>query len=310
VLSRTAENLYWTGRYMERAENIARILDVSLRSALQGKSEHEGGDLTSVLDMLGERERFTKDHTAPTIEAVTTFSILDPENASSIFCCLRAARENLRALRAAISNELWESVNTAWLAIRELDEPMLRSRGAREQCEWVVARAHLFRGIAFGTTLHDDAFHFMLLGSYVERADNTARLLAAKYDQLKKDDGGPASAYYGWGAVLHSLSAFRAYHQVFRDVIDADRVADLLVLRRDMPRSLRFCAQQTLEHLDYVAKTRDLESQRLAGELYARLRFGRMDRILSAGLTGFLREVIERLGALGDQISKDFLMTA
>ena len=310
MLSRTAENLYWTGRYVERAENTARTLDVSLRAALQRGSEREAGEWESVVDLVGDRARFTATYDQATADNVTMFAILDEGNSASIHSSFRAARENLRALRAAISNELWESINGAWLQLRELDEVKLRQRGTRETCEWIVERSQLFQGISHGTTLHDDAFHFLLLGTFLERADNTARLLSAKYQRLKEAaDESPSSAYYAWGAVLRAVSAFRSYHHVFRDVIDADRVAELLVLRRDMPRSLRFCAQQALEHLDHLGKSRDLESQRLAGALYSRLRFARMDRILEAGLPALLAEVVERLAALGTQISKDFLMT-
>jgi uncharacterized alpha-E superfamily protein len=311
MLSRTAEHLYWTGRYVERAENTARALDVSLRASLQRGSEKDAAaDWESVVDLVGERATFTAKYGGePTADNVTTFAILDPSNPSSILSSLRAARENLRALRASVPHELWESINSTWLKTRELDEAEVRARGARELCEWIVERAHLFQGISYGTSLHDDAFHFMLLGTFLERADNTARLLGAKYPRLTGSEASPGRAYYAWGAVLRAVSAFRSYHQVFRDVIDAERVAELLVMRREMPRSLRFCVQQALEHLDHLGKNRDLECQRLAGELNARLRFARMDRILEGGLVPFLDEIVEQLAVLSNQVSKDFLMT-
>jgi uncharacterized alpha-E superfamily protein len=306
MLSRTAENLYWTGRYVERAENTARTLDVSLRAALQRGLE---SDWDSVIDIIGERGRFTEKYESATADAITAFAILDEDNPSSIVSSFMVVRENMRALRSTISNEMWETVNSAWLAVRDWDEGTLRRRGAREICEWVVGRSHLFHGIAHSTTLQDDAFHFIRLGTFLERADNTTRLLDTKYVGLKSAAAGPATAYYAWGAVLRALGAFRAYHHAFRDVIEADKVAELLVLRRDMPRSLRFCAQEVLGHLDYLGKNRDLECQRLAGELHAQLRFARMDRVLEAGLHKFLNEIVERLTVLGNQISKDFLMT-
>ena len=304
MLSRTAANLYWTGRYIERAENNARMLQVSLEAALQREEESEW---PSAIELFGNRSLFSSRYGEPTREALTAFAILDAENPSSVRSCLQSARENLRALRAAIASELWETVNADWLRLREFAERDV-TLGARELCEWVVSRAHLFRGIAENTTLRDDAYHFLQLGSFIERADNTARLLAAKYPALKDADSAPASAYYAWGAVLRALSAFRAYHQVYRDVIATARVTELLVLRRDMPRSLRYCAQQTMEHLAHLGKNRDLESERMAGELYATLRFARMDRVLEAGLVQFLAEVVARLAAMGDQITKDFLM--
>ena len=310
MLSRTAENLYWTGRYVERAENTARTLDVSLRAALQrGLAAEPADDWDSVVDFVGERGRFEAKYRSATVEAITTFVVLDEDNPSSIRSCFWVARENMRALRSTISSEMWETVNSAWLTVRDFDRTTLRSRGAREICEWVVGRSQLFLGISHGTTLHDDAFHFIRLGTYLERADNTARFLDAKYTRLESAADSPATAYYAWGAVLRSLGAFRAYRQAFRDIVEGDKVAELLLLQRDMPRSLRFCAQEVLGHLDYLGKNRDLECQRLAGELHARLRFARMDRLLEAGVHNFLSEVIDRLVVLGQQISKDFLMT-
>jgi uncharacterized alpha-E superfamily protein len=309
MLSRTAENLYWTGRYMERAENMARILDVSHRTALQRVSGGSDADWRSVLDILGHWSAFKTKHEGPTASAVTTFFILDPDNPASIYSSVRGARENARALRGAISTEMWEVLNTTWFGVRDLDAAGLERRGLREFCDWVKERSHLFRGVSHGTMLHDDAFHFLRLGTFLERADNTARLLDTKYHLLQAADAGPAATFYEWGAVLRAVSAFRAYHQLYHDVISPGRVVELLVIRREMPRSLRFCATEVSTHLDHLSKGRDLEAQRLAGELNARLRFARIDRILEAGLHKFLVEVIDGLAALGNQLSKDFMMT-
>ena len=311
MLSRTADNLYWTGRYMERAENLARVLDVSYRNALldlAGSSpESEWRD---ALASLGNPPQFTaRDQKLDEVD-VTRFFTLDIESPCSIKFCVHAARENARALRAVISTEMWESINTTYLALRDLDEASLRARGLREFFDWVKDRSHLFRGVSHGTTLHNDAFHFLRLGTFLERADSTARLLDTKYQALAGMDAEAAGAtYYAWGAVLRQASAFRAYHQTYHDVITPTRVAELLTLRLEMPRSLRFCANQVVEHLDSLAGTRDLEAQRLAGELHARLRFARIDRVLSQGLHDFLAEVTQRITDLSTQLAQDFLMT-
>jgi uncharacterized alpha-E superfamily protein len=310
MLSRTAENLYWTGRYMERAENMARILDVSHRIALQRPgSASSDADWRGVVDILGHWPRFLAKHEGPSAAAVTAFFTLDPDNPSSIYNSVRGARENARALRAAISNEMWETLNTTWFGLRDLDMAGLERRGLREFCDWIKERSHLFRGVSHGTMLHDDAFHFLRLGIFLERADNTARLLDTKYHLLQSADAGPAVTFYEWGAVLRAVSAFRAYHQLYHDVISPSRVAELLIVRREMPRSLRFCANEVSTHLDLLSKGRDLEAQRLAGELNARLRFARVDRILEGGLHKFLVEVIDGLAGLGSQLSKDFMMS-
>jgi uncharacterized alpha-E superfamily protein len=205
---------------------------------------------------------------------------------------------------------MWESINTTWLALSDLDESGLRAQGLREFFDWVKDRSHLFRGVSHSTTLHNDAFHFLRLGTFLERADSTARLLDTKYQALAGMDAEAAgTTYYAWGAVLRQASAFRAYHQTYHDVITPQRVAELLTLRLEMPRSLRFCANQMVEHLDALGGTRDLESQRLAGELHARLRFARIDRVLSRGIHDFLAEITQRLADLSAQMAQDFLMT-
>jgi len=267
MLSRTAENLYWTGRYIERAENLARVLDVSYRNALLdlpgSSAESEWRD---ALASLGSPPQFAERKQKLDEGDITRFFTVDTDSPCSIKFCVHAARENARALRAVISTEMWESINTTWLALSDLDESGLRARGLREFLDWVKDRSHLFRGISHSTSLHNDAFHFLRLGTFLERADSTARLLDTKYQSLAGMDAEAAGTiYYAWGAVLRQASAFRAYHQTYHDVITPQRVAELLTLRREMPRSLRFCANQVVEHLDALGGTRDLESQRLAG---------------------------------------------
>lgn len=309
MLSRTAENLYWMGRYMERAENMARILDVSQRLAVQGRAAAQS-EWGAVLAILYAEKVYAELHGDPAEEGVTRFLTLNQSNPSSIWSCVRAARENARSLRATISVEMWESLNTTWLAIRDMTPEDLQAKSLREFCEWVKERSHLFRGMAHGTMLHDEGFSFIRLGTFLERADNTARLLDTKYQVLAYGgESDSASTYYEWGSVLRSVGAFRAYHQVYHDVITPERVAELLVLRPEMPRSLRFCFDKVTENLDALAEGRSLECERLSGEFGARLRYGRMKRILGDGLHPFLKEVLDRVAEIGIQISRDFLMT-
>jgi uncharacterized alpha-E superfamily protein len=311
MLSRTADNLYWTGRYIERAENLARVLDVSHRNALLGLAgatpEHEWRDALAILD---QPHQFAERGFAPTEADVMRFFAVETECPCSIKFCIRAARENARALRAVISTEMWESINTTWLAVKDLDDASLRTWGLREFFDWVKDRSHLFRGVTHGTTLHNDAYHFLRMGTFLERADGTARLLDTKYRALADmSDEVAGATYYAWGSVLRQASAFRAYHQTYRDVITPRRAAELLILRPEMPRSLRFCASQVAEQLDAVAGDRDLEAQRLAGELHARLRFARIDHLLAKGLPEFLAEIISHIADLSAQLAQDFMMT-
>ena len=313
MLSSTADNLYWMGRYIERAENTARILDVSYRSSLMphpGKSNVS--DWQAALAILGEPDSFSQRYGKPTAQALITYMVFDPNNASSIFASIRAARENARALRATITTEMWESLNATWLEISDLDFPKLQRVGFREFFDWVKDRSHLFRGVTQGTMMHDDSMRFVQLGSFIERADNTARLLDTKYHMLLPEVGnvGGAVDYYQWGGLLRAVSAFRMYHQTYSDVITPARVAELLVLKPEMPRSLRFCFDRTMAIIDELSGNRDLTCRRLAGEMQARLRFGRIEDIMKRGLHDFLTDSIERIAALGDGIANDLMMSS
>lgn len=310
MLSRTAENLYWTGRYMERAENLARLLDVSFRAALLPTNEAgPAGDWHTALDMLGLAEACKAKYGGINQEGVIVFLTLDASHTSSIKACIDQARENARTLRATLSVELWETLNATWLEMKNISRQTLQDKGPRSVFDWVKERSHQFRGVAYSTLLHNDAFHFLRLGTHLERADNTARLLLAKERSLANLQPSGGTAYYQWGAVLRSVSAFRAYTQIYRDVIDPIRVSELLILKAEMPRSLRFCFDQINGSLDHLGQERDLECRRLAGETQAGLRYSRIEHLERRGVNDFLKETLNRLNDLGNQIGRDFLMT-
>jgi uncharacterized alpha-E superfamily protein len=311
MLSRTAENLFWMARYVERAENVARMLDVALRMALlPSAAGNEHLHWKPVLAISPGTGKFQERYAALTPENVIRYVALDSDNETSIWSLIRAARENARAQRGAISNEAWESLNGTWLAIQEMGLKDLQRGGYRDFFDWVKERSHLFRGVVFGTMLHDDAFRFIRLGTFIERANNTARILDVKYHVLlpATEEIGGYVDYYQWGALLRSVGAFRSYRKIYRDTILPWRVAELLVLRRDMPRSLHHCYENLIGTLDDLAGENDLESRRQAGETYARLRYGRIDKIFGGGLheflTGFIRDNLD----VGAQIQEDFLM--
>ena len=215
---------------------------------------------------------------------------LEPENAGSIWSLIRDARENARAQRSAISSEAWESLNSTWLQVQNLDFEGLKRWGYRDFFDWVKERSHLFRGVVFGTMLHDDAFRFIRLGTFIERADNTARILDVKYHVLlpEGEQVGGYVDYYQWGALLRSVGAFRAYRKVYHDTVYPWRIAELLILREDMPRSLHHCYGNLIGTLDELAGKKELECRSLAGQTYARLKYGRIDRIFRSGLHEFL----------------------
>ena len=189
MLSRTANELYWMARHIERAENTARLLDVTYRTSLMPYQVHETGlawaDPWSVpLVTLGLATAYYQRHPQLTAENALRFMILDPANTSSIYECLRTARESARAVRGAITSEMYEDLNSAWIEMRSYDYERIQANGVSDFLDWVKMRSHLFRGVTFGTMLRDEAYHFIRLGTHMERADNTARILDTKYHIL------------------------------------------------------------------------------------------------------------------------------
>jgi uncharacterized alpha-E superfamily protein len=309
MLSRTADHLYWMARYIERAENMARVLDVTYRMSLVSNGDHSEVDLwkTPVL-IADDVEVFECDYGEYNAANVMRYMALDERNLSSIVSCLNGARENARSVRVAMSSEMWETVNALWLELRQRTEDITEA-DIGEFCDWVKSRSHLFRGVTFGTMLRDDGYKFVRLGSFIERADNTARLLDAKYHLLMAAGAGADGAvdYYEWSSLLRSVSSFEAYQKVYRDTIEPSKVAELLVLRDDMPRSLHACYDELTSILEQICIVRGYECLRQAGEIHARLHFGRMENIFNNGLHQFLQDFIVHNNTLGREIQHAFL---
>lgn len=311
MLSRTAEDLFWMARNMERAENTARMLDVSFRISLLPSSLDREAQFEPILTIAPGDGTFYERYDSLSHENLVRYVALDPENSGSIYSLIRNARENARARRVSISSEAWESLNATWLQMQAFDYDEVQRWGFRDFFDWVKERSHLFRGVVFGTMLHDDGFRFLRLGTFIERADNTARILDVKYHVLLPDTeqvGGYVD-YYQWGALLRSVGAYRAYRRVYHDTIYPWRVAELLILREDMPRSLHHCYAIVLSTLDELAKDKPLECQRLAGKAHAQLCYGEIQDVFREGLHEYLTRFIENNHALGSQIQEDFLMT-
>ncbi len=312
MLSRTAQNLFWLSRYIERAENTARLLDVTYRMSLMPSAASQQDQQWSPLLAIGSAAaEFAARYSEIGGESVIEYMGFDPANPSSILACVAAARENARAERSAISTEMWESLNATHLELQSKKYRDFAKDGVRGFFDWVKERSHLFRGVTFGTMYRDDAFHFIRLGTFLERADNTARILDIKYHQLLPAGriNGEAVDYFQWGALLRSVSAFRAYRQAYRDTVDPQRIAELLILDSDMPRSLLYCFEEVLNVLGTLCGARPRECLRLAGETHASLKFGRIDRIVSGGLHDFLNGFLVRSNGLAAQIQQDFMMS-
>ena len=315
MLSRTADHLFWMSRYTERAENTARLLDINYQTGLlpQSAAVAEAGweGVLSISELL---PLFNEWYKTMSGKEVMEFMVKDEMNPSSIVSCIKSARENARAVRGTLTTEVWETQNQTWLEIQRMLKAGDFEADPAKFFEWVKFRSHLSRGVTVGTMLIDEALHFMRLGTFLERADNTARLVDVKFHSLQSDfygaDAEPNQEYdfYHWSAILRSVSGFEIYRKVYRNVIQPERVAELLMLRPDMPRSLAACLNAVVENLNLVANEQSTETLRVAGKLRADLQFGRIDEILATGLHAYLTQFLDRVNTLGARISRDFLV--
>ncbi|RJG03822.1 alpha-E domain-containing protein [Noviherbaspirillum sedimenti] len=317
MLSRTADHLFWMARYTERAENTARMLDVNMQTSLlpqSAQSAEQGWRATLSISEL--QHMFDHKYAVLTPRDVLDFMVRDPANPSSIASCLTQARENARAVRGSLTTEVWETLNASWLEMQPLLQGQALERDPSQFFEWVKHRSHLSRGVTIGTMLKDEAFYFIRLGTFLERADNTARLLDVKFhgaqDGMAANGTGDGAEqpldFYYWAALLRSVSGFEIYRKVYRDVITPARVAALLMLRADMPRSLLACMDEVVANLQAVSNDMSADTERLAGKLHAQLRFARLDDILADGLHDYLTAFLEDVFELGNRVSRDFMM--
>ena len=318
MLSRTADHLFWMARYTERAENTARMLDVNVQTALLPQSaraaEQGWRAMLSISELLSD---FDDKYGLMTAKDVLDYMVRDPDNPSSIAACLSQARENARAVRGTLTTEVWETHNATWLELQNNLKSGLLEDNPSQFFEWVKYRSHLSRGVTIGTMLKDEAFYFIRLGTFLERADNTARILDVKFhgatehahaDPDAADEEFQQLDFYYWAAILRSVSGFEIYRKVYRDVITPARVAELLMLRADMPRSLLACMEEVVNNLRQVHNDASADTERFAGRLHAELKFGRIDEILAEGLHDYLTRFLERVNQLGDRVSRDFLV--
>jgi len=315
MLSRTADHLFWMSRYTERAENTARMLDVNYQTSLLPQSDAVAlvgwQGLLSISELL---PTYKEKHGDIKVAEVMDFMVKDESNPSSIMSCLSAARENARAVRGTLTTEVWETLNTTWLEVKRMIKSGEFERDPAQFFEWVKFRSHLSRGVTVGTMLMDEALYFMRLGTFLERADNTARLVDVKFHAVQSDFYGNANGkdqeydFYHWSAILRSVSGFEVYRKVYRDVIKPERVAELLILRADMPRSLHASLNEVVNNLSMVANDANSETHRRAGKLCSELKYGRIDEILATGLHAYLTQFLDRINDLGAHISREYLV--
>jgi uncharacterized alpha-E superfamily protein len=309
LLGRMANGLFWMHRYIERAENMARLVDAGLRMALT-KASGAPEEWSSVLLSAGADEGFHAKYDEYSAETVADFMLRDLTNPSSVVSCINAARTNARMVRTALTRETWESVNEAWMNLRTLlSAPLLRSE-MPAALDKIKRETALIRGAFVGTMLRSENFYFSLLGTYIERADNTARIVDVKYYVLL-----PSVAYVGstldnyqWESLLRSVSAHRSYRWVYDAEYKPANVTDFLILNQRMPRSLAFCYRNIVDNLnrladDYGARA---EPHEFADITLGSLQSRTVSQIINSGLHEFLLEFISQNNKIGNSIAETY----
>lgn len=310
MLGRTANDLFWMARYMERAENMARLLEVGHRLNMLPTESGGDSEWRSTLRSAGCEAAYLAGHQGFDTRAVIDFLLLDKANPSSVWSCLAMARQNARAQRTAITRDMWESLNSAWIELQSRAGRTIEANDLPALFAWIRERSALFRGSLLNTILRNDTFYFTQLGTFVERADNTARILDVKYYVLLPQNevvgGGLDSAQ--WAAILRSVSAHRSFRWVYRDAFKPWHIADFLMLNPQMPRSLRSCYLEITSALDGLGSLYGARAPcaALADETLARLASQDMAHVFRAGLHEVLQEFIAANNRLASEIAATY----
>lgn len=306
MLSRTASELYWMARYLERAESFARVLDVTNKLSMMPRHSQQQRDLALPLNLTCTHELFQERYARFTMNNLLNFFALDGNNPSSIYSCIEMAWNNAHAVRGSLSSEVWECINTTRIDIRQLRLQGVDKIGIDAFFDWVKERAHLFRGAMFGTLLRNDAQCFIRIGTLIERAFATAQLLAVKDQQLSSDPD-PVREYYRLDTLLRAVSAREAYNSIYRQPVSRETVAELLMLRNDVPRSLRACVGDLVQQLETISSARARMPLRLAHQLNVELRFSTLEDVLAADLQNYLNQFLSKINTLADSIRQTYL---
>ena len=314
MLSRTADSLYWLSRYVERADYLARTIEAAARlsSLPTTYAAGETNEWESAVATAGCGSIFHETHEIATAETVSAFLIASPDNPTSIVKCLEIARSNARAIRTALTSEMWETINGAWLELQRLN---VRSLGPGEMPKflaWVKETSLRVDGSGYRTMLRNDAYWFSRLGIAVERADNTARILDVKYHILLPENAavGGGIDYSQWAAILRAVSALTSYHWVYRESLKPWLIADLLILNTQMPRSLAACYRDIVANLDELAGAYNSPgpAQRAARTVHRQLSSTKIEQVFQHGLHEFITKFITDNNALGSAISGQYLI--
>ncbi|KQZ13585.1 MULTISPECIES: alpha-E domain-containing protein [unclassified Mesorhizobium] len=309
LLGRTANGLYWMNRYIERAENMARLVDAGLRMALT-RTQSTSEEWHSVLLSAGSEQAFAQKYKDYTVGHASDFLLRDTSNPSSVMSSIETARHNARMVRTALTRETWESINDAWMSLKRILAKPIDERDLPTVLDAIKRETAIIRGSFYGTMLRNEIFDFSQLGTYVERADNTARILDVKYYVLLPSISWVGSTLdnYQWESILRSVSAHRSYRWVYDADYKPTNIADYLILNVRMPRSLTFCYRFIAEHLKFLSDDYGERHacHQTAERTHAMLRTGSIKDIFDTGLHEFLVDFIRDNTRVGDEIAQNY----
>lgn len=311
MLGKTAGGLTWMFRYLERADNMARLVETGLRMALtrSGRTDEEW---RSVLSTAGVEELYTALGKEVDATSVIDFLLRDTNNPSSVLSCVASARTNARLVRTALTREVWEATNEFWMKANGALAKPVKVADLPELLRLIKSQAAQVRGALHGSMLRNEIYNFARIGSFIEQADNTARIVDVKYYVLL-----PSHAYVGssldnvqWENILRSVSAHQAFRWLNPGPTQPKAIADFLILDHRFPRSLAYCYQKLVSNLSYLANGavagQELESCDLAQDIYSRLRDSDIDQIFDVGLHEFLMEMLDQTSKLASCVERDF----
>ncbi len=309
MLGKTAGGLFWMFRYLERSDNTARLIDAGFRIAMTRPND-TGDEWASVIQTAGMRSAYEARHDGYDYARAVDFMLRDSDNPSGVLSAITAARTNARLVRTALTREAWEAVNECWMAVSKALKNRVNERDLPDVLRLIRQQNALVRGAVHGSMLRKDSYDFVRLGTFLERADNTARILDVKYHVLLPSTVRIGSSYDNvqWENVLRSVSGYSSYRHVYGNTISAARIAQFIILDGRMPRSLAFCYGQITDNLGYLESEYGLRlaCHDLAKEISDELKNNTIDEVMERGLHEFIQRFILRTGDLAQQIQRDY----
>jgi uncharacterized alpha-E superfamily protein len=315
MLSRVADAMFWMSRYLERAEAIARLLDVGFHLELDlmgvagGPSELHWSSLLAILQTAVPSNLA---HQASPVSEIIRWLTFDLENPNSILCCVNRARNNARSIRGSISPWMWRELNKLYLQLRDPEFTEQASDSPHDLYQAVQVGSHLFQGACDATLTRDEGWQFIQLGKYLERGDKTLRILNIK-SQLLQDISDPSDlplAHLHWAAVLRSCLAYEAFQRIYISRVDSAQVIEFLLLQARFPRSVRFSLEQAARALTQIqgvnTESGDSEADRILGRVLSELRYCDLDRVRATGLAPFLEMILARCYEVGQAIQGQY----